>query len=222
MLAVIHIQLSHFAAFDVQLVFWVLVALYGAARVIERPDLPGVLLTGVGLGLALATKTSVLPLIIPIATAYLLYGCTEQSSQRLRLNIDPARVRRALWGLAGTAGVAALLFVIAMPYALLDWATFTRDVLEQSEMAIRIRDYPLYPPVRGHHALPLPYTAAHLLGVRHTSGPSRVAGACPSLPPRPAQPSRRRLAPAGVGAPLLPLYWRNARQISALPAAHHT
>ena len=142
MLAVIHIQLSHFAAFDVQLVFWVLVALYGAARVLERPDLPGVLLTGAGLGLALATKTSVLPLIIPIATAYLLYGCTEQSSQRLQLNIDPARVRRALWGLAGTAGVAALLFVIAMPYALLDWATFTRDVLEQSEMAMRIRDYP--------------------------------------------------------------------------------
>ncbi len=129
--AVIHVQLGHFAAFDVQLTFWVILALYGAARVAEQGKLRWATLAGLALGLGLATKVSVLPLAVPVLVAYALYAGS-----------DSRRWARSLLGLALVAVVASCAFVVAQPYALLAFPEFLKDTREQTEMALRVRDFP--------------------------------------------------------------------------------
>ena len=50
-------------------------------------------------------------------------------------------MRIAATGLATGLGVSLVTFVVAEPYAFLDWQRFTSNVVEQSEMVRRIRDY---------------------------------------------------------------------------------
>ncbi|MBI2886385.1 MAG: glycosyltransferase family 39 protein [Chloroflexi bacterium] len=180
--AVLHIQLSHFATFDVLLTATLLLVLLGAALVMEQGSYRGSLLAGLGLGLGLATKVSVAPILLPILLAHALYawfppstlrqaqdtalrpfdklrtpqaqdtagsghrpstGSGHRNGPRLaRALADPARLRRALVGLGLASGVAAVAFLLAQPYAILDWSVFLRDVREQSEMVLRLRDYP--------------------------------------------------------------------------------
>ncbi|HLC29503.1 MAG TPA: glycosyltransferase family 39 protein, partial [Dehalococcoidia bacterium] len=140
--AVLHIQLSHFATFDVLLTFFVLLTLYGAARVVEKADALGGALVGVGLGLGIATKISIIPLVVPIATAYFLYLFFPQGPRVSQPVLALARLKGALPSLALTLGLGLALFVVAQPYVVLDWSSFLRDTREQSEMALRIRDFP--------------------------------------------------------------------------------
>ena len=139
-LAVLHIQLSHFATFDVQLTTWVMVALAGAALAMERPGLRSVTVAGLGLGLGLATKISVLGLLAPIAVGHLLYLCGGPSG---RLGW-PRRERlvRTVVCLVAAALVGGAVLLVAQPYTLLDFTTFLRDTREQTEMALGVRDLP--------------------------------------------------------------------------------
>ncbi|MBI3743503.1 MAG: hypothetical protein HY261_04370, partial [Chloroflexi bacterium] len=89
-------------------------------------------------GLAMATKVSSGPFAIAFAAAAAIY--LFQRSTR-----DPEFRSRALHvvkALAIAGLVAAAVFLIAEPYALIDHHRFFGDVNEQSEMVRRIRDYP--------------------------------------------------------------------------------
>lgn len=140
-LAVIHIQLSHFAAFDVQLTFWVTCTIAGAALAMRRPGWPSVVVTALGLGLGLATKVSVAELLAPIAVGHALYVFTQPDGA-LGRRFTGERVQRAVVALAATLALAGVLTVIAQPYALLDLPAFLHDTQEQTQMALRSVDLP--------------------------------------------------------------------------------
>ncbi|MFI5179805.1 MAG: DUF2298 domain-containing protein [Thermoanaerobaculia bacterium] len=135
-LAVLHIQNSHFATNDVALTFLVLSALALFSRFAEEGGARLFLLGAAVSGLALATKMSAAPLALPAAAALLLRYRTDRSFGRTA-------------GLALAAGVLGLAaFAVGQPYAFLDFARFSHDILEQSRMV--------------RHAGTLPYTNQYI------------------------------------------------------------
>ena len=141
-LAVIHVQLSHFLTVDTLLTLLVAAALYFMYRVASRGRTADSMIAGALLGLALATKVSVAPLLAAFVIAHLMLLFAGPSGRKGPPADFSDLVRVALSGLL--AGVAALLVAtfVAQPYAFLDAYRFLGDVSEQSEMARRIRDFP--------------------------------------------------------------------------------
>jgi YYY domain-containing protein len=138
----LEVQLAHFYAVDTLLLFFVLLTLLGCvmlaqmARTEAQADNPVPLrawrvglLIGVGLGLALATKVSALPLLVPVGVALLLTWC--------RWSLQTA----VLAGL-GIAAAAVIAFVLTSPYALIDWQNFQAQVNEQTALSQGKLDYP--------------------------------------------------------------------------------
>ena len=141
-LAVLHIQLSHYYAVDTLQALFALFAIFFMCRLARDGRVMDSALSGVFIGLGLATKFSQIPIYIPFLMAQLIYLL-----QSFRKSRDSGV---SLWGqlklafirlLAGI-GASAAVFVLAQPYALLDWSTYAKDLVEQSEMVRRIRDYP--------------------------------------------------------------------------------
>jgi len=131
------IQVAHFYAVDTVLTFFVTLALFGAiglatARVPAAGELPPVwhtvgwsLLTGLSLGLAITSKVSALPLLVPIALA---------------LVIRWRRLGLAAWSDIAMASIALLTIAflavaVTMPYMFIDPVSFWHDVNEQSMLA---------------------------------------------------------------------------------------
>ena len=139
--AVVHIQLSHFYAADVLLALFSVAALFVLLGVARTGSLRLSALAGVLVGLGMATKVSQAPIYLAFIAAHVMYlfaaanaGSRGESGLRDRL-------RTAVTGLAAGLGVSFVTFVVAEPYAFLDWQRFTSNVVEQSEMVRRIRDY---------------------------------------------------------------------------------
>ncbi|MGH9364501.1 MAG: glycosyltransferase family 39 protein [Thermoanaerobaculia bacterium] len=128
--SVSHVQNSHFAVSDVPLTALALATLWFLIRAVERQDVQSFGLSGACLGLALATKFSALPLLLPALVALLF------------LKLAGAPWRRVL--LAGGVLLAALAaaFFAGQPYAVLDFKAWSHDVLEQSRM---VRHAGLFP-----------------------------------------------------------------------------
>jgi len=124
------IQLSHFYAVDTMLLFFVVLTVLACVALVdtEKP-IRWSLVAGVGYGLALATKFSAAPLIVPLFVALLL--------RWYRRDFFSACVSLLLSVLIGL-----LTFVIAMPYALLDFQNFKLQVTEQGDLARGLLDYP--------------------------------------------------------------------------------
>jgi YYY domain-containing protein len=147
-LSVLHIQLSHFYTVDVIVTCMVMVVLYGAARTVTSGhSAVSTLLMGVGLGLGLATKVSIAPLALAIGIAQLLpLFPTKEATARVggkrAVPAGGASFAPAIGHLLATAVLAAVIFTVAEPFALLDNATFLRDVTEQNNMVTRALDYP--------------------------------------------------------------------------------
>ena len=143
--AVIHIQLSHFYASDVLLALFSVAALFALLGVARTGSLRLSALAGLFVGLGMATKVSQAPIYLAFVAAHAMFlfappvraesGDTSDES-RFR-----NRLRTAVTGLATGFGVSFATFVVAEPYAFLDWQRFTSNVVEQSEMVRRIRDY---------------------------------------------------------------------------------
>ena len=144
--AVIHIQLSHFYASDVLLALFSVAALFVLLGVSRTGSLRLSALAGLLVGLGMATKVSQAPIYLAFVAAHVMYvfgtaqaregsvGAPDGSGSRDRLRI-------AATGLATGLGVSLVTFMVAEPYAFLDWQRFTSNVVEQSEMVRRIRDY---------------------------------------------------------------------------------
>ncbi len=120
--AVLHVQNSHFATSDVPLTFLVLLTLYFLVRVAESGGLRHFVGAGLAAGLAVATKFSALPIFLAVAIAVFY-----------RWNLE-GRKAGALRRVAALALSVVLGFVLGQPYAILDFAAFRNDILEQSRM----------------------------------------------------------------------------------------
>ncbi len=130
--APLHIQVSHYYAVDTLLTCLVLLTLYLALDLLDHPSAartPG----GVGLGAAVATKLTALPLAAPVGVAWYL-GLRRLSPQDRRVGARWA-LREAAGGLALTTTMAAAAFVLLEPYALINVARFLRDVVFEARMA---------------------------------------------------------------------------------------
>lgn len=119
-LAVLPIQLSHFYAVDTPLTFFTILTLYLAVRFFDKPSMPKAILIGFIFGLALATKTSALLLLVPIATAFFL-----------KLHSKPLLLT-TYYSILTVITFAA--FFIFEPFAIIDFSTFWSQTLEQQRM----------------------------------------------------------------------------------------
>jgi Dolichyl-phosphate-mannose-protein mannosyltransferase len=116
---------SHLALNDVPTLAPLTLSLLGTAGVLRRGRRRDYALAGVGLGLACATKYTagivLAPLAAAVAARYLGGGA--------------AAGRRALAGIALAGAAGAIAFLIANPYALLDYHSFHRELVHQSTLS---------------------------------------------------------------------------------------
>jgi hypothetical protein len=123
--AFLPVYYSHVALNDVPTLAPLTLSLVGSAGVLRKGRARDCVLAASGLGLACATKytggIAVLPLAAAIGARYLSGGR------------EPGR--RALRDLGLAAGVAVVCFLIANPYAVLDYSSFHSGVIHQSTLA---------------------------------------------------------------------------------------
>ena len=140
--SVIHIQLSHFFAVDTLMALFATVTLYFLLRVVLWGRYSDSAFAGLCIGLGLATKISVAPILAAYVVAHFIYvtGLVPLESRRNVAFFD----RLSSGAKAGIIGLGVMVgaLLLAQPYALLDWRQFYADFAEQSEMVRRIRDYP--------------------------------------------------------------------------------
>jgi YYY domain-containing protein len=122
-------QAHYFTVDDILLFFIVLTVLSCVALVDTEKVIRWSLLAGLGFGLALATKFSAAPLAVPLIVALLLRWYRHDFSS-------------SLLSLLVTACATLASFLIAMPYALLDYSNFVSQVTYQGDLARGLIDLP--------------------------------------------------------------------------------
>jgi hypothetical protein len=115
--AFLPVHYAHFALNDAPALAPVCVAMAGTAGVLHGGRLGSFALAGLGLGLATATKYTAGIVLLPLLAAAAL--APRPRATRLR-------------GLVVAGVVAAIAFVVANPYALLDFSAFKAGLSEQS------------------------------------------------------------------------------------------
>jgi hypothetical protein len=116
---------AHLALNDAPTLAPLTLSLLGSAGVLRKGRKRDHLLAGLGLGLACASKYTagivLVPFIAAVAARY--------------LDGDAGAGRRAALGIALTAGLALVAFLIANPYALLDYRSFHSELIHQSTLS---------------------------------------------------------------------------------------
>jgi hypothetical protein len=112
---------SHLALNDVPTLAPVCLALWGVAGVLRRGRGRDYLVAGIGLGLACATKYTGGIVLLPLVAA--------AGAQFAAAGGRPSALR----GLGLAAGAALVAFIVANPYALLDFDAFWNGVTHQSD-----------------------------------------------------------------------------------------
>jgi YYY domain-containing protein len=150
------VQVAHFYAVDTLMLFFVLLTLLGCVMLVQAPPRQrkatpaaddgesapepepragiwrpwGIgLFVGAAFGLALGSKISALPLLVPIGVALVL--------RWRRRGFD-----EALLAVLGVAAAATLAFCLTNPYALLDLSEFQSQVQVQNALSRGQLDYP--------------------------------------------------------------------------------
>ena len=141
-LAVLHVQLSHFFAVDTIMAAGAVAAVYLLARVAREGRTRDSLAAGAVIGLGIATKVTLAPIYGAFVMAHLIFalGLLDDGVADGRSLAD--RVSAAVSGMLLGGAASVVVFAAVQPYAFLDFARFMGDVVEQSEMVRRIRDYP--------------------------------------------------------------------------------
>jgi len=125
------VQQTHFFTVDTIVLFFAMLTVLASVKLLrsERAVMWATV-AGIAFGLGLASKTSAAPLVVPIVVAL-----------ALRLYY-----RRDFWEflipLLYAGSLTVLSFVIAMPYALLDWPEFSQQVSYQGNLARGLIDLP--------------------------------------------------------------------------------
>ncbi len=133
-LAPMHIQLAHFATFDVMTTFFTLLSLYGAvcvARAEPSRWWPTVW-SGLAAGLAVASKFSAAPILAVLVIAQAIRAARG----------DGKLLRRALPNIALSLGCALLAFAFTSPFAILDYPMYIKQIAEQGTMVRGTADWP--------------------------------------------------------------------------------
>lgn len=121
---VFHIQLAHLLTVDVMLTALIMLAIYSSAHVMQEGRLRHYCLAGLFSGLALATKFTALPILIPLGFAHVAY-CWRQRRMR-----SPAQWGKLFAGLI----VCAASFTVCAPFFFIDHKEFMRQLREQKDM----------------------------------------------------------------------------------------
>ena len=132
-LAVIHVQHSHFYRPETFTVLLTLASIWATLRMVEKRRLRDSVLLGLILGLALAPKVNVLPLLAPLALGF-GYRVLDEAEGRWD-EISPEMLRRVAGHAVLAVVVAIAVFFVTTPYAFIDVREFVGDVLLQTRMA---------------------------------------------------------------------------------------
>lgn len=173
-LAVLHIQLSHFATFDTTLTAFVLLTVWAAVRHAQTGRRRDLLLAGVGLGLAVGSKFSAVLLAIPIAAAIfgriIFTADHAESGEKKKNRISAASALSAVkkfllflfrqWRLTltwfGVLAVGFAVFALTNPFALVEAGTYVSQINLQGLMVRGLLDWPFTQQYRG--TIPYGYT----------------------------------------------------------------
>ena len=131
--AVLPIQLSHFLTVDTLLTLLCTLSVYTLLRVAESGSWRAGAVAGALAGLALATKTSALPLLFVGWAAWAVWALGKPGVPQLG---------RGLGGLILSTGVAVISFLLAEPYSLIDWFRFGSALVQEAAMAQGQADLP--------------------------------------------------------------------------------
>ncbi len=137
------IQLSHFFAMDPASTTFTVLTVLGAVTMVQERTWRAALLTGIGAGLAIASKFSALPILLtPFAAAFVIW-LDAQRRQQAKEPVDGRALFAGLIGAPVAVIVAGLVFFLTSPYAVLDWKNFLLATLvEQGRMVRGIADFP--------------------------------------------------------------------------------
>ena len=131
--AVVHIQHAHYYRPEPFTVLASLACLWAMLRFLDGGRIRDGILLGALVGLAMAPKVSVAPILAPLALTFLWVA--KDRAGRAWSELRPGDVARII-PVAALAGLAALAtFFITTPYAFLDFANFIADIREQAGMA---------------------------------------------------------------------------------------
>ena len=131
--AVIHIQHAHFYRPEPFTVLASLGALWAMLRFTDSGRARDAALLGALVGLAMAPKVSVAPILAPLVLTFLWVA--KDRAGRAWSQLRPWDIARKV-PVAALAGLAALAtFFVTTPYAFLDFANFIADIREQAGMA---------------------------------------------------------------------------------------
>jgi len=158
------IQLSHFYAVDTMLLFFVVLTVLACVALVHtNTPLRWSLIAGLGYGLALATKISAAPLLVPLIVALLLRWHKHDLISTLILFFL-------------TIATTVIVFLLAMPYALLDLPNFVQQLSAQGDLARGLLDLPYVRQFAG--TTPYLYEAQNILfwGMGLTLGLAAFAG----------------------------------------------
>jgi len=154
---VFHIQLSRFYAFDGVLTTLCIGTILGIVSLTRvESTWKSYLVTGIFLGLSVATKISALSLLLPFGVAIVLRNFQERKILTIKTAIN------CIFLLL----IALIFFTIAEPYAWLDWKTFIANNHEQISM-VKGEWRPPYT-VQYEHTTPYIYPIEQML--RYTIG----------------------------------------------------
>ena len=160
----LQVQLSHFYAVDTLLLFFVTLTILACVVLVDT-DKPvrWSLIAGLGYGLALATKFSAAPLAVPL--------CVALAMRWYRYGFSTVLVPFLL-----SVCTTIVVFLIAMPYALLDMPEFIQQVAAQGDLARGALDLPYVRQFAG--TTPYIYEAQNMLfwGMGLTLGLAAFAG----------------------------------------------
>lgn len=124
-LAVLPIQQSHFYTVDLLLTFFCWLTIWFCLRYYTKPTLLNVLLLGASFAVAMTTKFSALPLVVPLGVTFLTTHYTE---------LKKVQLQRILGHILLSGVTFLIIFILLQPYALLDFSEFSKQLHEQSAM----------------------------------------------------------------------------------------
>jgi hypothetical protein len=149
---VLPIQYSHFYTSDILLTMFISITLWRIIRFYKKPTFLRAALMGVALGLCLATKISAVPLVIASTAAifidFIFVFLKSPHKIKRWLPHIPHVIRKLATEGAVSFVATVLTFMIAQPYAIIDWPEFLKQNIEQSKMT--------------HDAYTFPYTLQYV------------------------------------------------------------